>query len=248
MKESLDEYKEMAKKIYDETKSLSLTVKAIQQIRPQTHASSVKCWIDPEYAKRKNEQSKKATKKWKSDKPEAYNEMVKRRNKKVMERYHSDEEYRQKHLDESKNWRDEHPEEIKDYNERTKEARTIRRRKYEKRKFESDFEFKLLHYMRAFVRNKLKRHFQRKGTPYKKALTTNEYIGCNVEELAEHLRSLYKPGMTDENYGKEWHIDHIIPCAAFDLTDKEQAKQCLNIKNLQPLWAHENLAKRDKIM
>ena len=50
--------------------------------------------------------------------------------------------------------------------------------------------------------------------------------------------------MSWDNYG-DWHIDHIIPCAAFDLTDIEQQKKCFNYKNLQPLWAEENLKKLD---
>ena len=43
-----------------------------------------------------------------------------------------------------------------------------------------------------------------------------------------------------------WHIDHIRPCASFDLTDPEQQKQCFHYTNLQPLWAEDNLRKSDK--
>lgn len=53
--------------------------------------------------------------------------------------------------------------------------------------------------------------------------------------------------MTWENYGfYTWHIDHIRPCASFDLSDPEQQKICFNYKNMQPLWAHENLSKHAK--
>ena len=51
--------------------------------------------------------------------------------------------------------------------------------------------------------------------------------------------------MTRQNQG-EWHIDHIKPCAAFDLTDPKQQKECFNYKNLQPLWAQDNIKKSDK--
>lgn len=50
-----------------------------------------------------------------------------------------------------------------------------------------------------------------------------------------------------ENYG-EWHIDHIIPCSAFNLEDREQALRCFHYTNLQPLWAQDNLSKSNKIM
>ena len=41
----------------------------------------------------------------------------------------------------------------------------------------------------------------------------------------------------------EIHIDHIKPCASFDLTDPAQQKECFNYKNLQPLWAFDNISK-----
>ena len=39
------------------------------------------------------------------------------------------------------------------------------------------------------------------------------------------------------------HIDHIVPCFAFDLTDEAEQKRCFHYTNLQPLWAKENLRK-----
>ncbi len=55
--------------------------------------------------------------------------------------------------------------------------------------------------------------------------------------------------MTWENHGRHgWHIDHIIPCAAFDLTDPEQQKKCFHYTNYQPLYTLENLKKGDRII
>ena len=51
--------------------------------------------------------------------------------------------------------------------------------------------------------------------------------------------------MSWNNYG-EWHVDHIKPCAKFDLSEEEQQKKCFNYKNLQPLWGEDNLKKGDK--
>jgi hypothetical protein len=70
-------------------------------------------------------------------------------------------------------------------------------------------------------------------------------IGTNRENLWKHLESTFKPGMKKENYGK-WHIDHIKPCAAFDLTKLKEQKKCFHYTNLQALWAKENLSKGAK--
>ena len=49
------------------------------------------------------------------------------------------------------------------------------------------------------------------------------------------------------NYGRHgWHVDHIRPCASFDLSKPSEQKKCFNYKNLQPLWEEDNLAKSDK--
>ena len=77
-----------------------------------------------------------------------------------------------------------------------------------------------------------------------KAASTRGLIGCDIEHLKFHIESQFTNGMTWENQG-EWHLDHIQPCASFDLTDPEQQKVCFHYTNLQPLWAEDNLKKSD---
>ena len=76
----------------------------------------------------------------------------------------------------------------------------------------------------------------------KKTIPSSELLGCTYEQLLDHLSSQFTEGMTWDNYG-EWHIDHIRPCASFDLLDTEQQRQCFHYTNLQPLWALDNLRK-----
>jgi len=80
-----------------------------------------------------------------------------------------------------------------------------------------------------------------------KASSTRNLIGCSVAELRKHIEAQWVLGMNWDNYGaKGWHIDHIKPIASFDLSDPAQQLECFNFKNLQPLWARDNLIKSDK--
>ena len=82
-------------------------------------------------------------------------------------------------------------------------------------------------------------------TPACKSARTLELLGCSVPELRTHLATQFQFGMTWDSYG-DWHIDHIRPCASFDLTQPDQQRECFNFKNLQPLWAKDNLSKGAK--
>ena len=80
-------------------------------------------------------------------------------------------------------------------------------------------------------------------------LNIDQLIGCRPIELKTHLESRFAPGMNWDNYGfTGWHIDHIIPCAAFDLTKKDEAQKCFHFTNLQPLWARDNMVKHAKVV
>ena len=76
---------------------------------------------------------------------------------------------------------------------------------------------------------------------------TMELVGCSKNDLFAHLESKFTEGMTWENYGK-WHIDHIRPCASFNLEDPEEQKKCFHWTNLQPLWAQDNIRKGAKFV
>jgi hypothetical protein len=75
-----------------------------------------------------------------------------------------------------------------------------------------------------------------------------ELIGCGVSELMAHLAAQFQPGMSWENHGRNgWHVDHIVPCSHFDLTDPAEQKRCFHFSNLQPLWEADNIRKSNKL-
>lgn len=80
-----------------------------------------------------------------------------------------------------------------------------------------------------------------------KKLHTMTLVGCTIPELWVHLEKQFKPGMTKENYGPIWHVDHIKPCAKFDFTEVAQQRACFHWTNLQPLFARDNLSKGAKV-
>lgn len=71
---------------------------------------------------------------------------------------------------------------------------------------------------------------------------TFDLIGCTPNQYVAHLESLFRPGMSWENYGA-WEIDHIAPLSGFDLTDKVQLYRAFHYANCQPLWKIENMIK-----
>tara|TARA_A100001011_G_C14050953_1_gene731828 strand:- start:108 stop:707 length:600 start_codon:yes stop_codon:yes gene_type:complete len=72
-----------------------------------------------------------------------------------------------------------------------------------------------------------------------------DIIGCSRQFLREYLKRKFKPGMTWDNHGL-WHIDHIVPLKKFDPNSIEDVKKANHYTNLQPLWASENIRKKDK--
>tara|TARA_A100001015_G_scaffold288021_1_gene358459 strand:+ start:720 stop:1361 length:642 start_codon:yes stop_codon:yes gene_type:complete len=113
---------------------------------------------------------------------------------------------------------------------------------YNKKKYNSDSNFKLV----CSLRSRINKVLRESNT--KKSKKTMELTGCTVDELKKHIEKQFKPGMNWSNHSvKGWHIDHIQCCASFDLTKEEEQKKCFHYTNLQPLWAEENLSKGAKV-
>jgi hypothetical protein len=105
---------------------------------------------------------------------------------------------------------------------------------YMKMRYKNEVEFRLCSRFRSYLYLHLKNS--------KKSDHALELLGCSIRFLKTYLEKQFKPGMSWDNYGK-WHIDHVKPCAKFDLSKTEEQKKCFHYTNLQPLWAKENLSK-----
>ena len=130
-------------------------------------------------------------------------------------------------------WREENKERQKKWRADNREAKA----KYQKERKATDPSYRLVCNMRTRVNNAL--------NGANKSDRTMKLVGCTPDQLKEHLESQFTEGMAWGQKGL-WHTDHILPCAAFDLTKKKHQKYCFHWSNLQPLWAEANLAKADK--
>lgn len=167
-------------------------------------------------------------------KQKTYNEIHKEELKEYFKDYHL--KNKEKKCAIAKKWYKEHKEQRKIYN---KTKGILNSNKYFIKRRKIDIEFRILCNLRKRIWKVLKGN--------NKSSQTIKLIGCSFNFLKRHLELQFKNGMTWSNYGK-WHIDHIKPCASFDLSKIEEQTKCFNWKNLQPLWARENIIKKDKII
>lgn len=127
----------------------------------------------------------------------------------------------------------------KKYYHDNKDKRTEYARQYVNNKLKSDPIFKLKMYTSHRVREALKRT--------SKSQRTYEYLGCTIEELRDHIEKQFKDGMSWDNYGSEWHIDHKIPIMYKNPTSAEVSER-LHYTNTQPLWKKENMTKGNRFI
>jgi len=106
----------------------------------------------------------------------------------------------------------------------------------------TNIQYKIKRNLRKRLQIELRKKFVSKKSSIEKIL------GCSVDFFKKYIESKFVEGMSWDNYGfYGWHIDHIIPCVKFNLEYEEEQKKCFNYKNLQPLWATENLSKGGRI-
>jgi hypothetical protein len=112
------------------------------------------------------------------------------------------------------------------------------KRKYKKKRYQTDPEYRLRRNISRMITAALKQ-------PRK--VSCLEKLDYSITDLKSHLESKFIDGMTWENYG-EWQIDHIIPQSKliYSSMEDENFKKCWSLDNLQPLWKIDNQRKSNK--
>ncbi len=127
----------------------------------------------------------------------------------------------------SKKWRQENPDKVSAYH-----------KEYQKKRREGDLQYRLRGNLRARLRMAI-RQKNRGGSAIRD-------LGCSVAELLGRLESQFSEGMSWDNYGECWEIDHIIPLASWDLTDPEQCGKACHYSNLRPMLVQENRGRKSE--
>jgi hypothetical protein len=98
----------------------------------------------------------------------------------------------------------------------------------------------LPNYLLQLQRNNLTRVLKKSSLQKKKK--TIEYLGCDTDSFVKYIGSKMTTDMNFNNI----HLDHIKPVSRFNLNDEEEFKMCCHFTNFQPLFAKDNLIKRNR--
>lgn len=111
---------------------------------------------------------------------------------------------------------------------------------YRRNRYNSDPIFNIAIKLRRRIYMALKTQEKIKGS------RTIDLLGCSFEDLKGYIETLFREGMNWEKVRSgEIQLDHVLPCAFFDLTTREEQEKCFHFTNLQPLWKCENGEKSD---
>lgn len=136
-------------------------------------------------------------------------------------------------------WADKNSQTVRSYRKKWNSLNRDKLNSHNRERLKTDISYALRVRLRRRLATAIKRGMAKK---YGSAI---ELIGCDVSHLIAHIESKFLPGMNWSNRS-EWHIDHIKPCAKFNLTNSDHQKECFHWSNLQPLWAKDNRLKGAK--
>ena len=123
-----------------------------------------------------------------------------------------------------------------------------RRNEYVKNRLKTDISFWLICRQRIRMNKILSGHVKKDSSQ------ARQWLGCSLEQFANHLRDKFHSGMTWGNRGGVWgwQVDHIIPLSSkvsgeslFDFSSEKDCTVAFNYLNTAPIWGKDNLVKRN---
>jgi len=152
------------------------------------------------------------------------------------------QEYHKKHYQNNKDW-------YKERNSRLKEHyRKWKRDNYNPEKEKERHKKRMLnpaYKVSKYMSNRINQLIRDKNF-----ISVLDIVNYSIQDLMNHLEKQFRDGMTWDNYGNYWHVDHIKPVSHFNFQSKNdpQFKECWALSNLQPLLKIENLSKGNRFI
>ena len=209
-------------KAYQENYNLNNKEKVLEKYKKSDlkRSEQKKEWRAKHYIENK-QKIKEANKKYREENKEKLKELSKLRYLK--------NKNNQKMKDNAKKYKEKHKDKIKKYN---KEYLKIYKKTYIKSN-------------NSIIADKIRSRIYKiiKINKAQKYYSLIELLGCSIDFFKTYIESKFTKGMTWGNHGiYGWHLDHIKPCASFDLSNPEQQKLCFHYTNYQPLWSTKEIA------
>ena len=110
-------------------------------------------------------------------------------------------------------------------------------REQERKRYHTDMQFRL----RKVLRTRMNKFVK------KRTIHSSDLLDCDIDFYTKYLEIQFSGDMNWKNYGSYWNIDHVIPCASFDLSVEENQKICFHWSNTRPYIKSENESKQDTI-
>jgi hypothetical protein len=157
--------------------------------------------------------------------------------------------YRENHKEERRilhrEWQRNNRDKVRAYCKRQREKNPISQKRISKTNAPAMNRWRHSHPWNVVMRSVVSRMMTR-GKLSKKSMSC-QYVGCSPGFLRNHLESFFKTGMTWDNYGEVWHVDHIVPLSWWDVHNHpEHICIASHWTNLQPMFGKENMLKGNK--
>jgi hypothetical protein len=138
----------------------------------------------------------------------------------------------------NKKWKEENREIVSEYNKQynIENRDTIQKRQTEQHRLRRQID--MTYKMSIIIRNRLGKFYTGKH------VDLLELVGISMDDFVCWIQSNFTSDMSWNNHGVFWHVDHVIPCEWFNLTEFCERKTCFHWTNMRPLEAIKNMSRR----
>ena len=137
---------------------------------------------------------------------------------------------------------------LKEYSKKWGKEHRDKLYKYQRKYHRKMYHIKYKYDPRFKLENSIRRSIWKSLRGGKSGRHWETLVGYTIDDLMKWLELKFSNEMTWDNYGKTWHIDHIVPQSWFHYSspNENSFKECWKLTNLQPLLVEDNLFKGNR--